>query len=63
MQDIILKSLQIPTGLEGADNGSVNQSEILPMRMNRIIGEFDESLLTVLGCKEAAEQEKQTDAA
>jgi hypothetical protein len=63
MNKIILKNIQLPEGLQNADAGTINQSEILPVVMNRIIGEFDESLLTVLGCEETTETEKQNNAA
>ncbi len=63
MRRTVLKGLQLPKDLANADNAKLTQSTILPIRMNRVIGGFDEELLTVMGCVEQAETKKQTNAA
>jgi hypothetical protein len=63
MHETILENVQLPEALKNADEGSVTLSTILPVRMESIIGGFEESLLTALGCVEAAGTDKQDDAA
>lgn len=63
MDKIILNGLHIPDELEGATEGSVTQNEILPVELHRIMGGFEENMLTKLGCQPLTAEEKHVDAA